>query len=75
MKDKVGNELAVGDIVVYGIKANSNGARGQINVGVITEISNMVKVDSTYTRMKSESIRKCSPKFATMFKDGTIYDI
>ena len=76
MKDNIGNELSIGDIVVYGKKAANQGTRGEIEVGQITDIDNRyVTVDSSYSRLMSTSVRKCSPKFAAMFKDGTIYDI
>lgn len=76
MKDIVGNELSIGDLVVYGKKARNQGTRGEIEIGTITDIDNRyVTVDSSYNRLTWSSVRKCSPKFAAMFKDGTIYDI
>lgn len=76
MKDNIGNELSIGDVVVYGKKAANQGTRGEINVGTIIELEGRyATVDSSYSRLMSSSIRKCSPKFASMFKDGTIYDI
>ena len=76
MKDKVGNELSVGDIVIYGVKANCNGARGEMKIGTVLEVDNRyVRVNTSYSRMTSQSVRKCSPKFAQMFDDGSIYEI
>lgn len=74
--DRNGKELQVGDIVFYGERVNSKGSRGKCKVGTITGFnSQYVVVDSEYGQMSGSSLIKCSPKFANMFTDGSIFEI
>lgn len=74
--DYYGKELQVGDLVYYGIKVNSKGSRGSMEVGTITKLEgSYVCVDTSYYRMNGNSCKKCGPKFASMYKDGTIFEI
>ncbi|WWS25359.1 hypothetical protein vBKpnAMK6_00417 [Klebsiella phage vB_Kpn_AM_K6] len=69
MKDSKGREVQVGDIVFYGERTYNKGGR-------ITDIaSGLAKVDNDYVAMRSKSFVKVSPMFATMWENGTIFEI
>ena len=77
MKDSLGKEVQVGDIVIYGVRTNTGGSRGAKKLGTITDIRSggLVKVDTDYVAMKSQSFIKVTPNFAQLWETNKIYDI
>ena len=77
MKDSKGQEVKVGDLVFYGTRNHCKGGRGSMTIGKITDISSrLVTVDTDYTTaMRSQSFTKVSGMFATMWENGTIFEI
>ncbi|QEG10875.1 hypothetical protein KMI11_104 [Klebsiella phage KMI11] len=76
MKDSKGRDVQVGDIVFYGERTYNKGGRGSMRCGRITDIaSGLAKVDNDYVAMRSKSFVKVSPMFATMWENGTIFEI
>lgn len=75
MKDRLGVEVNVGDIVAYGEKVWSKGGRAWTKVGIISSIDRYVHVPGEYSGLTSQSFIKCSPNFARMLEDNSIYNI